>query len=80
MHTIFVSAFNKTSLIQSTKSLLYFSILDNSLIHCLTVIGFTPFIHFYNNKRLHSNLRYMTPNEFYRLYSGEQLTNINVRV
>ncbi|WP_396134070.1 IS3 family transposase [Clostridium sporogenes] len=30
------------------------------------VIGFTPFIHFYNNKRLHSSLRYMTPNEFYR--------------
>ncbi|WP_347707984.1 integrase core domain-containing protein [Clostridium sporogenes] len=38
------------------------------------------FINFYNNRRLHSSLRYMTPNEFYHLYFGEQLTNIEVRV
>ncbi|WP_423236664.1 hypothetical protein [Clostridium botulinum] len=29
---------------------------------------------------MHSSLKYMTPNEFYRLYSGEQLTNIKLRV
>ncbi len=38
------------------------------------------FIDFYNNRRLHLSLRYMTPNEFYNLYSGEQLTNIEVIV
>ncbi|WP_072060700.1 IS3 family transposase [Clostridium novyi] len=30
------------------------------------------FINFYNNRRLHSSLRYMTPNEFYHLYFGNQ--------
>ncbi|EPY2273532.1 IS3 family transposase [Clostridium sporogenes] len=29
------------------------------------------YTNFYNNRRLHSSLRYMTPNEFYHLYSGE---------
>nr|WP_286010111.1 IS3 family transposase [Clostridium sp. Marseille-Q2269] len=38
------------------------------------------FIVFYNNRRLHSSLRYMTPKEFYHLYLGEELTNIEVRV
>ncbi|WP_422723866.1 IS3 family transposase [Hathewaya limosa] len=38
------------------------------------------FINFYNNRRLHSCLRYITLNEFYHLYSQESLTNIEVSV
>ncbi|WP_407845459.1 transposase [Clostridium tetani] len=38
------------------------------------------FVNFYNNRRLHSILRYMTPNEFYHLYFGEQLTTIKISV
>lgn len=38
------------------------------------------FIKFYNNRRLHSSLRFMPPNEFYNLHFGEDLTNIEIRV
>lgn len=37
------------------------------------------FMEFYNNRRMHSSLRFMSPNEFYNLYFGEGLTNIEVR-
>ncbi|WP_156876061.1 IS3 family transposase [Clostridium kluyveri] len=38
------------------------------------------FMEFYNNRRLHSSLRFMAPHEFYNLYFGENLTNIQIRV
>lgn len=38
------------------------------------------FMEFYNNRRIHSSLRFMSPNEFYNLYFGENLTNIEIRV
>lgn len=38
------------------------------------------FMKFYNNRRLHSSLRFMSPNEFYNLHFGENLTNIEIRV
>jgi transposase InsO family protein len=38
------------------------------------------FMVFYNNRRLHSSLRFMSPNEFYNLHFGENLTNIEIRV
>ena len=38
------------------------------------------FMEFYNNRRIHSSLRFMTPNEFYNLYFGESLTKIEIRV
>jgi transposase InsO family protein len=38
------------------------------------------FMEFYNNRRLHSSLRFMSPNEFYNLYFGENQTNIQIRV
>lgn len=38
------------------------------------------FMEFYNNKRLYSSLRFMSPNEFYNLHFRENLTNIKIRV
>lgn len=38
------------------------------------------FMEFYNNRRIHSSLRFMSPNEFYNLYFGEDLTNIKIKV
>ena len=38
------------------------------------------FMEFYNKRRIHSSLRFMSPNEFYNLYFGEKLTNIEIRV
>lgn len=38
------------------------------------------FMEFYNNRRLHSSLRFMAPHEFYNLYFEENLTNIQIRV
>lgn len=38
------------------------------------------FMKFYNNRRLHSSLSFMSPNEFYNLYFGENQTNIQIRV
>ncbi|WP_242952027.1 IS3 family transposase [Clostridium felsineum] len=38
------------------------------------------FMEFYNNRRLHSSLKFMSPNEFYNLYFGEKQTNIEIRV
>ncbi|WP_243122267.1 IS3 family transposase [Clostridium thermarum] len=38
------------------------------------------FMEFYNNRRLHSSLRFMAPNEFYDLHFGENQTNIQIRV
>ena len=38
------------------------------------------FMEFYNNRRMHSRLTFMSPNEFYNLYFVESLTNIEIRV
>ncbi|WP_396334425.1 IS3 family transposase, partial [Clostridium sp. 19966] len=38
------------------------------------------FMEFYNKRRIHSSLKFMSPNEFYNLYFGENLTNIQIRV
>jgi transposase InsO family protein len=38
------------------------------------------FMEFYNNRRLHSSLRFISPNEFYNLHFGENQTNIQIRV
>lgn len=38
------------------------------------------FVEFYNKIRIHSSLRFMSPNEFYNLHFGENLTNIEIRV
>ena len=38
------------------------------------------FMEFYNNRRLHSSLRFMAPNEFYDLHFGDNQTNIQIRV
>lgn len=38
------------------------------------------FMEFYNNRRIHSSLRFMSPNEFYNLHFGENITNIEIRV
>lgn len=37
------------------------------------------FMDFYNDRRMHSSLKFMSPNEFYNLYFGESLTNIEIR-
>ncbi|WP_257786246.1 IS3 family transposase [Clostridium pasteurianum] len=34
----------------------------------------------YNNRRMHSSLGFMSPNEFYTLHFGENLTGIEIRV
>lgn len=34
------------------------------------------FMEFYNNRRMHSSLKFMSPKEFYNLYFGEDTTNI----
>lgn len=38
------------------------------------------FMEFYNKRRIHSSLRFVSPNEFYNLHFGENLTNIEIRV
>ena len=38
------------------------------------------FMEFYNKRRIHSSLRFVSPNEFYNLHFGESLTNIEIRV
>jgi len=38
------------------------------------------FMEFYNNRRIHSSIKFMSPNEFYNLYFGENITNIEIRV
>ena len=38
------------------------------------------FMKFYNNRRIHSSLQFMSPNEFYNLHFGEKLTKIEIRV
>lgn len=38
------------------------------------------FMEFYNKRRIHSSLKFMSPNEFYNLHFGESLTNIEIRV
>lgn len=43
-------------------------------------VAVNDFMEFYNNRRLHSSLRFMSPNEFYNLHFGENQTNIQIRV
>ena len=38
------------------------------------------FMEFYNNRRIHSSLRFMSPNEFFNLHFGESITNIEIKV
>jgi transposase InsO family protein len=38
------------------------------------------FMESYNNRRIHSSLRFMSPNEFFNLHFGENLTNIKIRM
>ena len=38
------------------------------------------FMNFYNERRLHSSLRYMPPREFYTLYLGEHLEKISIKI
>jgi len=38
------------------------------------------FMEFYNNRRLHSSINYMSPNEFFNLHFGENPTNIQIKV
>lgn len=38
------------------------------------------FMTFYNERRLHSSLRYMPPREFYTLYLGEHLEKISIKI
>jgi len=42
--------------------------------------GVNEFMEFYNKRRIHSSLRFMSPNEFYNLHFGENLTDIEIRV
>ena len=36
-------------------------------------------MNFYNERRLHSSLGYMSPKEFYTLYLGEHLEKISIK-